>query len=1189
MERYKRMEKCLYQHRKEWDSGLSEPIPMRWRDYYTSTAAGENYLSAGPGAIHWKVEYRQPPLALEDHFASSHECADSHGVDADAAIYDDYDRTIDYGNRRLRLRKHFEWEWDRLYLAEEMELRKAEKKKELEHQLEVTHKKLENDMAHQTHAEGETTAAPVPMFAKPKLNRVEWPAFCLLYRLEEKDADAIDVLVGEPILDDEGSRFRGWYSRWPAHSHQQRPQDGKAIPIRLHSSVLVKILAMILGSDFKFDGATTMVFIRPFKALVHCQRALRDWCAALERKFHGGTVAAADSSAGGSQDYAGATEPVSLDGTTVTTTTGEPPEKKTLGDGDPAGVEKPQQQQATSGAAENHGAQDQEDSADAEEEKEEKDDPSDLTKSATALEHLRCLIGFIDTCVVARQAYLSSPKCTKVFFSDLWLLFRPGEEVVGSDGKQAYRVIEVSSPAHRVLTPWEAYYDSSLAKQNGTKAPFCITCVYIDFDGKLVGPVSRVFPFKRFEGQRDVTSLEVYPLRHHPFRQTDVRESDWKEMETIPPDGRFRHQLIRRGEKFLDVAAVKVMYYAGPTLEVRDDVESQVVVDFMTAFSVEDKEQQAWKSTRRRRITNGGCCRNEKVIFDTFVDRKQRSEYIESILPKKESPDEQPSVAVMPQLLEELQTGPGSNAWKVSDEELAIMSYRIFGFVLRSRKWAKLDLAAAAPDRAADGKSGGGQKRPATAFDRLVLENGHQHMIVSLISQHFRDKSATSDTEQFDNVKGKGKGLILLLHGAPGVGKTSTAEGVAEMFKKPLFQITCGDLGTTAREVEKALETNFALASRWDCILLLDEADVFLAKRTKLDFQRNGLVAVFLCVMEYYAGVLFLTTNRVGDFDEAFTSRIHVSLYYPELNAEKTVNVFNINMDMIEERFKKKRRQIRIDRAQIGAFATRHYADHKDARWNGRQIRNACQTALALAEFQMQGENLEESPNLGAVVELNVSHFATYVRDIYGSSEEERAKESKLRAVLVDADDNIVKGLSGDRALDKATAFLLASQGHSLGGSSRQRQHQSNEQQGYGQQFAGHGQQQRYGQQQAYGYQQGYGYQKSYAAPQPPPPPPPHPYYPPANMGGPMEHGPVEPPEQQPQPQHQHQPQHQPQQQPQPQQQQPPQQHQQHFQEPHQHSRHPPQYRQDPQHYPQYPQNQLQQGSAPPPLGGYIP
>lgn len=52
-----------------------------------------------------------------------------------------------------------------------------------------------------------------------------------------------------------------------------------------------------------------------------------------------------------------------------------------------------------------------------------------------------------------------------------------------------------------------------------------------------------------------------------------------------------------------------------------------------------------------------------------------------------------------------------------------------------------------------------------------------------------------------------------------------------------------GDLGTTAKEVETALETTFALANRWDCILLLDEADVFLSQRTKEDFQRNGLVA----------------------------------------------------------------------------------------------------------------------------------------------------------------------------------------------------------------------------------------------------------------------------------------------------------------------------------------------------------
>jgi len=52
-----------------------------------------------------------------------------------------------------------------------------------------------------------------------------------------------------------------------------------------------------------------------------------------------------------------------------------------------------------------------------------------------------------------------------------------------------------------------------------------------------------------------------------------------------------------------------------------------------------------------------------------------------------------------------------------------------------------------------------------------------------------------------------------------------------------------GDLGTTASEVEENLSTHFALASKWGCILLLDEADVFLATRTPQDFKRNGMVS----------------------------------------------------------------------------------------------------------------------------------------------------------------------------------------------------------------------------------------------------------------------------------------------------------------------------------------------------------
>ena len=76
-----------------------------------------------------------------------------------------------------------------------------------------------------------------------------------------------------------------------------------------------------------------------------------------------------------------------------------------------------------------------------------------------------------------------------------------------------------------------------------------------------------------------------------------------------------------------------------------------------------------------------------------------------------------------------------------------------------------------------------------------------------------------------------------------GVGKTSTAECVAEATGKPLFPITCGDLGLTPEHVEKTLRDTFHLAQLWDCVLLLDEADIFLAQRNKTDLQRNALVS----------------------------------------------------------------------------------------------------------------------------------------------------------------------------------------------------------------------------------------------------------------------------------------------------------------------------------------------------------
>lgn len=168
------------------------------------------------------------------------------------------------------------------------------------------------------------------------------------------------------------------------------------------------------------------------------------------------------------------------------------------------------------------------------------------------------------------------------------------------------------------------------------------------------------------------------------------------------------------------------------------------------------------------------------------------------------------------------------------------------------------------------------------AFDHLVADDETKELVQALVEERLSSERSTSI------ISGKGNGLILLLHGGPGTGKTFTAESVAEMAKKPLYNVTCGDIRTQPEEVEQYLESVLNLVKIWDCLVLLDEADVFLEERSLQDLQRNALVSVFLRALEYYDGILILTSNRVATFDEAFKSRIQLALHCkPPKKAER--------------------------------------------------------------------------------------------------------------------------------------------------------------------------------------------------------------------------------------------------------------------------------------------------------------
>ncbi|KAI4681791.1 uncharacterized protein J4E84_007387 [Alternaria hordeiaustralica] len=263
--------------------------------------------------------------------------------------------------------------------------------------------------------------------------------------------------------------------------------------------------------------------------------------------------------------------------------------------------------------------------------------------------------------------------------------------------------------------------------------------------------------------------------------------------------------------------------------------------------------------------------------------------------------------------------------------------------------------------------------------NRLVLQEDKKELVKALVTVHI-EKSREIKTDFMD---GKGEGLIILLHGGPGTGKTLTAESIAELVHRPLYRVTCGDIGTDAESVEKYLESALFIGNTWDCVVLLDEADVFLEERTKMDLQRNALVSVFLRVLEYYDGILILTTNRIGTFDEAFKSRIQLALHYPPLNRDGRWEVWRNFVKSLSEAGENINTEEITNKLDI-------LARHK---LNGRQIRNTINTARQLARYKKDSLRYAHVDQAVRVV----NEFEKYVTDVHGHDDEEYARDQGLR------------------------------------------------------------------------------------------------------------------------------------------------------------------------------------------------
>ena len=175
--------------------------------------------------------------------------------------------------------------------------------------------------------------------------------------------------------------------------------------------------------------------------------------------------------------------------------------------------------------------------------------------------------------------------------------------------------------------------------------------------------------------------------------------------------------------------------------------------------------------------------------------------------------------------------------------------------------------------------------------DKLVLPDTHQHAL-DILTTYLG--SFTSDI-----IEGKAAGNIILCKGLPGVGKTLTAEVYAELMERPLLKVHSGELGVTPQDVQAGLELIFERHRRWNCVILIDEVDVFVARRGT-SIEKNAIVSEFLRAVEYFDGLMFLTSNRPDDIDEAFLQRCAVILDYPVPDKSALRRIWKIMGDQFD-------------------------------------------------------------------------------------------------------------------------------------------------------------------------------------------------------------------------------------------------------------------------------------------------
>ncbi|KAI9693169.1 MAG: hypothetical protein M1822_005165 [Bathelium mastoideum] len=574
--------------------------------------------------------------------------------------------------------------------------------------------------------------------------------------------------------------------------------------------------------------------------------------------------------------------------------------------------------------------------------------------------HCKVLLKYInEDYEEVRKTLFPMLKAGNITFDLLWALFKPNTiaftNTYGStEDPRCFKVDYANKESSFMRGEW-----------------YCVEGRYLEYDGKSYGMGDFEVNVDSFKGPRKITSLLTYPLKYH------------KEPEEL------KKKLIERGKRFVAMDGMNYRFHKGLAFQKRKktvakvNINGRIMVDpaifrrIMPNYQISQIQAKEDDDVFDMDDSDGDdcsscCCCDDSDEEDDEValtrtrsgaddkDKEERTKY-KVVMDKEnnavvvEVPVDENGAEIRNQKLEGLEgSADGKAQRQFTEEELLIASPVVLGFAFSEKLWLEFSL--------------GGVRDiewDEHAFDALVMPPSHKRIVKALVESHKFHAAKTID----DVIQGKGKGLVSVLHGPPGTGKTLTAEGIAELLKCPLYMVSAGELGTDPARLEHELQKILDIAHSWGAVLLLDEADVFLERREIHDIHRNALVSVFLRLLEYFQGILFLTTNRVETFDDAIQSRVHVALRYMELDSKARKEVWRMFVEKCRA----------VEGVDTVTFKESDFESLARKTMNGRQIKNVVRTAQALAVNEKEALSMDHIKKVLEVAE-------SFDRDLKGGT-----------------------------------------------------------------------------------------------------------------------------------------------------------------------------------------------------------